>query len=215
MRVFYSSELEPTHPLALACQHLSIAITTQPLIRFEAINAAPKLPYEVIFFSSPRAFEFGRQFITPASAVACYAHGTAKYINSPISWQGNTPGNPSQTAQEFHAWVGQRRVFFPVSDRSLGSITKVFSADQIEVLSVYHTLLNPIKIPTCAVYIFTSPSNVESFILINSIPLGAHVIAWGDSTAAALLEAGIEVELIQSGSDSLDWERILTAWVKP
>jgi uroporphyrinogen-III synthase len=106
-------------------------------------------------------------------------------------------------------------VFFPVSDRSLGSITKVFSADQIEVLSVYHTLLNPIKIPTCAVYIFTSPSNVESFILINSIPLGAHVIAWGDSTAAALLEAGIEVELIQSGSDSLDWERILTAWVKP
>jgi uroporphyrinogen-III synthase len=53
------------------------------------------------------------------------------------------------------------------------------------------------------------------FILVNSIPQGAHVIAWGDSTAAALLEAGIKVDLIQSGSDSLDWERILAPWVKP
>ncbi|MBM3419162.1 MAG: hypothetical protein FJY17_09635 [Bacteroidetes bacterium] len=62
-------------------------------------------------------------------------------------------------------------------------------------------------IPSVSIYIFTSPSNVKSFLANNIIHANARIIAWGSSTKEFLnannikvndcLTSGHENELIQ------------------
>ena len=215
MRVFYSSELAPTNPLVRVCTTLGVELVHQSLITFEAIPNKPRLPYDVVFFSSPRAYEFGKHSITPDTKIACISKGTAAFCDAQIAWHGNTPGNPNQTAQEFKAWAGKKRILFPVSDRSLGSISQVFPDDQIEVISVYSTRLSPRVITPCDLYVFTSPSNVASYLKLNIIPPHAKVIAWGLSTEHALKAQGINPVYSRNTEESMDWSSLLVSWLNP
>ncbi|MFN4911007.1 MAG: uroporphyrinogen-III synthase [Flavobacteriales bacterium] len=209
MRVFFSAESTANIPLMQATQELSIELIAHPLIAFNALQNTPRKPYEVIFFSSPRSYTYGKALIRPEVLVACYSHGTAKHL-SRVDWQGNTPGNPARTAQEFNAWVGQKSVLFPVSDRSLGSVSKVFPEAQKEVVTVYETLLLPTKVPLCSIYIFTSPSNAEAFLQVNDFPKDARAIAWGDSTRSFLESKGIIPAYTRKEEQNPDWTTLLT-----
>jgi len=213
MKVFISSELEANHPLVAASISLGFHLIQQSLLSFSAVESLPTKPYDIVFFSSPRAYTFGKQFILPETKVACVSIGTAKHSTHPIDWCGNSPGKPTQTAQDFKQWVGERRVLFPVSSRSLRSISSVFPPAQIECLTVYKTILNPRDVEACAVYIFTSPSNAEAFLVQNTIPRGAKVIAKGESTQEFLQQHGIESTYFTD--DSIDWEAALAPWVNP
>jgi uroporphyrinogen-III synthase len=214
MRVFFSSEVTPDHPLVQATQTLSLELIATPLIAFAPLKNLPTQNYDVIFFSSPRSYEFGKTLIRSEVLVACYAAGTAKHLPR-VDWQGSTPGNPAQTAQAFQQWVGNRRVLFPVSQRSLGSIARVFPEAQKEVLPVYQTLLAPQSLPDCSVYLFTSPSNVEAFMLSHAFPPGAKVFAWGESTKTYLINHGVVPDFCRSDEAILDWVALLSAWVNP
>lgn len=215
MRVFYSSELDPHHPLALTCANRGLTLIQQSLLTFESIPSLPSHSFDIIFFSSPRAYQFGKHLQTPSSLRACFSKGTAKHISGDIAWQGSTPGKPVQTALDFKQWAGERRVLFPVSDRSLGSITKVFPSQQIEELVVYKTLLSPMPIDLCDVYIFTSPSNVASFFEANTLPREAKVVAWGESTKTALLQRKISPAYTQGAEDTVAWEVVLADLTNP
>jgi uroporphyrinogen-III synthase len=68
-------------------------------------------------------------------------------------------------------------------------------------------------VEACAVYIFTSPSNAEAFLVQNTIPHGAKVIAKGESTQDFLQQQGIESTYFTD--DSIDWEAALAPWVNP
>jgi uroporphyrinogen-III synthase len=143
---------------------------------------------------------------------AAFSQGTSKFIPR-TDWQGRHPGNPAQTALDFHAWAGNRRVLFPVSDRSLGSISAAFPENQKEVVPVYQTTLVPQKIKECSIYLFTSPSNAESFLLCNTLPSKAKVIAWGESTRSFLSLRGIESDFCRSDDETVDWVTLLHAWL--
>lgn len=214
MRVFFSSEVTPDHPLVHASQTLHFELIAEPLIAFSPLECQPNLPYEILFFSSPRSYQFGQQFMRPDVLNACYSSGTGQHLKH-VDWQGNTPGNPAQTAQIFQQWVGNRRVLFPVSQRSLGSIARVFPEVQKEVLPVYQTLLAPKSLPDCSVYIFTSPSNVEAFMQVNQISLGAKVLAWGESTKTYLISRGVVPDFCRSDEEGMDWVALLSPWVNP
>jgi len=211
MRLFFSSKADANHPLIQACNSLGFEFIADSLLQFEAIEQSPSKPYEVVFFSSPRAYTFGKSFIQRDTKIACVSSGTAKYIEHPVDWTGKTPQNPIQTAQDFRAWVGERRVLFPVSDRSLGSISNAFPKAQIECLDVYKTILSPKVIPPCDAYIFTSPSNAEAFLQCNALPAGVIVFSWGKSTQAFLQERKIESTCILE--ESTDWTATLTRWI--
>jgi uroporphyrinogen-III synthase len=213
MKVFISSELEANHSLVAASISLGFHLIQQSLLSFSAVDGLPTRPYDIVFFSSPRAYAFGQPFILPKTKVACVSIGTAKHSAHPIDWCGNSPSEPTQTALDFKQWVGERRVLFPISSRSLGSISSVFPPTQIECLTVYKTILNPRVVEACAVYIFTSPSNAEAFLLQNTIPSGAKVIAKGASTQEFLQQHGIESTYFTD--ESIDWEAALAPWVNP
>jgi uroporphyrinogen-III synthase len=215
MRIFFSSTIDASHPLAIATKTLCLELHAVSLLSFEALPAHPKHPYEIIFFSSPRAYTFGKPFISTSIKVACFASGTGKYIVEPIDWEGKTPGNPKRTAQEFLEWAGNRRVLFPVSDRSLGTIPAAFPSEQVECLTVYKTILSPQPIAPCDVYVFTSPSNVEAFLSKNILPKHAKLIAWGESTRAYLESLNHSIAYHRSHEAPIDWIALLTPWINP
>lgn len=213
MKVFISSELEANHPLVTASNSLGFKLIQHSLLSFSAVDGVPAQPYDVIFFSSPRAYYFGKHFILPATKIGCVSVGTAKHLQHTFDWFGNSPSNPKQTALDFKEWVGERRVLFPISSRSLGNISSVFPPSQIECVTVYNTILNSRVIEDCTVYIFTSPSNAEAFLLQNTIPGGAMVIAKGTSTQEFLQQYGIESTYFTD--ESIHWEEALAPWVNP
>ena len=215
MRVFFSSTIDASHPLAIATKPLGIELHAASLLSFEAVPVHPKHPYEIIFFSSPRAYTYGKQFIKTNTRVACFASGTGKHIIEAIDWEGNTPGNPGRTAQAFLEWAGNRRVLFPVSDRSLGTIPAAFPLEQVECLTVYKTILSPQSIARCDVYVFTSPSNVEAFFSKNNLPKHAKLIAWGESTRAYLESLNHSIAYHRSDDVHIDWIALLTPWLNP
>jgi uroporphyrinogen-III synthase len=56
------------------------------------------------------------------------------------------------------------------------------------------------KIENCQIYIFTSPSNLDSFLTINKIADEAKVIVWGESTENRLLKKGIIADFVLAKS---------------
>ncbi|MBM3165151.1 MAG: uroporphyrinogen-III synthase [Bacteroidetes bacterium] len=212
MRVFFSSKSGATHPLVLAARQGSFELICESLIAFTPLNNTPTKPYDILFFSSPRSFEFGQQFMRPEVLNAAFSQATAKFLPR-TDWQGRHPGNPAQTALDFYAWAGSRKVLFPVSDRSLGSIPATFPEHQKEVVPVYQTSLLPRKIVECSVYVFTSPSNAESFLQCNVLPRGAKVFAWGESTHSFLSRRGIESDDCHGDDSTVDWIALLSPWL--
>ena len=55
MKVFISSELDTNHPLVAASISLRFNLIQQSLLSFSAVESLPTKPYDIVFFSSPRA----------------------------------------------------------------------------------------------------------------------------------------------------------------
>ncbi|MFM7595311.1 MAG: uroporphyrinogen-III synthase [Flavobacteriales bacterium] len=213
MKVFISTELSENDPLIDASIALGFDLIHRSLLSFSAVNSAPTQPYDIVFFSSPRAYAFGKHLVLPTTKIACVSIGTANQIQLPVDWFGTSPSNPKQTALDFKEWVGERRVLFPVSSRSFGNISSVFSPEQVECVTVYETILNPSTIEPCEIYMFTSPSNAEAFLLKNTIQHGAAILAKGTSTHEYLQQIGIVSTCFPD--DSMGWEQALVSFINP
>ena len=196
-RLFISKSQSELTILPSFCEAKGISLVAQSLIRFESISFTVTQPYEVIFFGSIRATRYflERENIKEGTAVACIGETTADRIRAlgiHVDFIGEKSGQPDQVADEFIRWVGQRKVLIPCSEQSNRSIAKKLPVEQYEEVQVYRTLDACQSIADCDAYVFTSPSNVISFLTCNSKPEG-QVIAWGETTANALQEVGIHV----------------------
>ena len=151
---------------------------------------------DIIFFSSPRSviFFFAQHPLFKGVKLACTGSATAAILNGmghEVAFVGKNSGDMASVAEEFKTWCGDRKVLFPLSDRSLKTVSKAFPEDQKVEITVYKTIIESEKIPMCDIYVFTSPSNVEGFFLENKIPTKAHVVSWGKSTSKRLNEYNI------------------------
>ena len=169
----------------------NIDLSAHSFLSFQTTEAEPKKEIDIIFFGSTRSILFlkARIDLSLAKDIACIGRKTAMVLTEmgfPPSFIGTESGNPAQVAQEFKSWCDGRSVLFPLSNRSLKSISGVFPEDQIDELTIYNTDVAGKKIEACDVYVFTSPSNVEGFLIDNNLSDGSIVIAWGSSTKAAL-----------------------------
>lgn len=172
-------------------------MTAKAQISFVALDFRIQKPFDVVFFASPRSAEyfFMRQSLPPRSKCACVGPGTAAFLERKgisVAFTGSTPGNPLQNSKDFALWLGSRRVLFPQSNLGTDSMRQFIPEDQVECVQVYNTELQSEPIALHDLYIFTSPSNVEGFLLKNSIPVG-EIMAWGQSTKKALLTGKIPV----------------------
>ncbi len=164
------------------------------------------------------------QSIPAHTLIACIGDKTAELLaqlGHTVDFKGSQSGEPKVVAEEFKVWLtsttlrlrqAQRdtlsqRVLFPLSDRSLKSISSEIPEEQKEEVIVYSTAVIGKAVEECDVYVFTSPSNVEGFFELNTVPVGAKVIAWGKSTEAGLVARGVAVwgSLGQSGIREVVW----------
>lgn len=196
-RLFISKSQSELTVLPSFCEAEGISLVAQSLIRFERIPFTLTQPSQVVFLGSIRAARYflENEKISEETAVACIGETTADRIRAlgiHVDFIGGKSGQPDQVADEFVRWAGQRRVLIPCSEQSNRSIAKKLPVDQFEEVHVYRTLPACQPVSSSDIYVFTSPSNVKSFLSCNAKPEG-QVIAWGETTAKALQEAGIYI----------------------
>ena len=110
-------------------------------------------------------------------------------------------GAPSDVAQSFSSILkSEEIVFFPSSNRSLGTVQSVLENRHKIVLETYQTLLIDKKVENYDFLVFTSPSNVEAFLLSNKVG-DIKTISIGPSTTKALKNAGF-INVLESFQSS-------------
>ncbi len=202
--VFISKTQSDVALLQKFCDKNSIELFAQSLITFESIPFQVDEKYDVVFFGSKRAIQFflSGKIDLSEKKVGCVGEQTAAKLSKEgieVDFIGKG-SNMLQIANGFKAWLGDRKVLFPQSDRSLQSIQAVLDSEQVINLICYATSLKNMQIPKCDLYVFTSPSNAESFLNTNKIPDGAVIIAWGSSTEKFLKEWGVEAQQLEAPS---------------
>jgi uroporphyrinogen-III synthase len=102
-------------------------------------------------------------------------------IRPDFTGQGN---KTAQIGAAFKKTAGAQRVFFPLGDKSLKAVS-AFVSNKIEAV-IYRTLPIGDKAKSFDGVFFTSPSNVEGFLLENPLPPSQICLAIGPSTARSL-----------------------------
>ncbi len=169
-----------------------IHLTAKSFLTFKPVDFDLPASFDVIFFGSPRAVMFyqSRYSVPNSVQIASVGGKTSALLQSmgyEVVFNGEGKGSITEVAKRFQEWLGDRNVLFPVSTRSLGTISKGLSKQQAFHVSCYETKIVEHELSaTYDVYVFTSPSNVEGFFGKNELPESATVIAWGESTLRAL-----------------------------
>ena len=202
------SELEKLQQYALENE---IEIVSHSFLHFSELIFSIPYPYEVIFFGSPRAVMFfkAQNDISKDKLVACVGGKTETLLKSlgvKVAFSGANKGSIGDVAEAFKTWLGDKQALFPISTKSLGTISKNIPSQQKQLVEVYDTQVQPKTIKPCDIYVFTSPSNVEGFLMENEIPIASKVIAWGDSTDAKLKAEGLQPDIVleEPGLDCLE-----------
>jgi uroporphyrinogen-III synthase len=199
-RIFISKAEEDLTILPHFCHRQGIILDAQPMIGFESLPFVVAEDYDVLLINSIRAFDFfiQREKIPVSCKIACVGNTTAEKIEQrgyKADFVGKRAGNPSEQRKYLTKWLGKRRVLVPCSTISLRSMTKEIPAENLQEIKVYKTVLHPVNAGRADVYIFTSPSNVQAFFLVNTAPSG-KVIAWGRSTEEKLVEYGTHPSIV-------------------
>ncbi|RYM34172.1 hypothetical protein ERX46_09445 [Brumimicrobium glaciale] len=199
-----------------------ININDTSMISFiEAPFDCPTISFDVIFFTSPRSAKFylERCSIPSNVDIATIGKVTSDYVSAQgysIAFTGVTSGIPALVSKEFKDFVGNRKVLFPQSNYSQRSMQERLENQQITDLVVYETALTPVHLkekPT--VLVFTSPTNVESYLLVNKVTEDQKVIAWGKTTEAFLNKNGIKADQTLTYSSFDELKDVLEAHFYP
>ncbi len=209
-KLFISKQINELDKLYNLCQEKDIEVIAHSFLQFEEIPFKIKSSYDAIFFGSPRAVDFflKQEKLDSSVFIGCVGEITAQSLQEKgytPNFIGKSAGDTSKIGLEFKEVVQDKKILFPQSSISHRSIASLFPSDQIEEISIYKTTTYPKSIPTCDYYIFTSPSNVDGFLIENQFPFDAKIIAWGKTTCNYLLEKHLSVEhtLINSTVDEL------------
>jgi uroporphyrinogen-III synthase len=155
--------------------------------------------YDVIFFSSPRAVDYFLAHCTVPKdkLIGCIGSSTSQHLKNKhlrVDFEGIKSGNPKEVANDFSAFVGERSVLFPQSSQSHKSMQDVLKASQVSNLVVYETIPKPIPLhKQPSIVVFTSPSNADAYLSVNTISGSEVVIAWGKTTERFLKSQGVHV----------------------
>lgn len=198
MNVFISKQVSKESCLKAFCLKNNYTLLDKSLITFQAIEIHEPPPLtDVVFFSSPRSVQYFLKQLRfqPNQLLAVMGQGTMKELKGcgyKADFVGN--GNPTETSKRFKEWLHEKTVLFPISNRSNLSIQTALNKSQYHNMPIYLTDLRPIKINSDAldIIIFTSSSNVESFIKINQILEKNVLISFGETTQKCLNSLGHE-----------------------
>lgn len=209
--LFISKNEDEVQALQRFCAQGGIHLLAQSFISFELIPYKIQSEADVFFFGSKNAFLFFLDLKVPFKnkRLAVIGEVTKNYIEKlgyEVAFFSPNAGNPEQVAKEFQGFLKGRKVAFFQSDLSKRSISGHFPETQREEYVIYSTKLNTIALPEeASIYVFTSPSNVDAFLLQNKLPVNTKIIAWGKITEKALREKGVypDITLISAKQEEL------------
>jgi uroporphyrinogen-III synthase len=205
-RIFISKNANDCEPLVHYCNQNSIELIAESLIEFEGIPFKNTSSYDVVFFSSVRSGQFylANPSKNPNLVYACIGETTKNKLYKlgiDCEFVGKEAGNPKKVAQEFKIWLKNKIVFFPQSNLSLGTFSSILPKNQVIKEVVYKTNLKSKEINKCQIYIFTSPSNLDAFLIINQIPKDSKVIVWGKSTSQHAVNRQQKIDYVLENSE--------------
>lgn len=151
-----------------------------------------------IFFSSPQGAKlYFELYPIKAAKIAALSDGTAEALigmKQSVIFSGKGNSTTKETGIEFFKNVASgETVLFPLSDISKRNISTQKGSHQVIELITYKTELVSQKLDEIpALILFTSPSNVDGFLVENSIRENFKVLAIGETTAAHLKNSGFK-----------------------
>lgn len=175
-------------------------IQTRPLIISEIPNT------DWIFFNSKNAVKYfienslANKEILKNKKVGCIGSSTANFLeqyNITPDFIGQSTDS-EKVALEFLKVCQKQSVLFPSSNISNKSIGKIIEKNcNVIYLPIYETIELQEKLRNLLdIIVFTSPSNVRSFLKNNTISEKTKIIAMGESTKNELLQHSIPPSLI-------------------
>jgi uroporphyrinogen-III synthase len=199
-RLFISKSKNELSLLPDFVSEKGVELICHSFLEFHPISFEVNNSDSVIFFGSPRAVKYflAQSSIPKNVKVAAVGESTADALidlGHSVDFIGEGD-SIQQTAEDFKSWCGDEKVLFPMSTISLKTVSKLFADSQKEEVVVYETKISSEEILSCDVYVFTSPSNVNGFLLKNNLPENAIIIAWGESTYSQLISSGITNAII-------------------
>lgn len=197
-RIFISKNASEIDPYRSQFEDLGFTVFSHSFLSFSPVEFDIKHDYDALFFSSVRSVIFftATHSIPFDTLITCIGGKTAELLETlghTISFVGSQSGDPKVVAEEFKTWLGDKKALFPISNRSLKSISNEIPECQKEEVVVYSTEIVGKVVPESDIYVFTSPSNVEGFFEENELPEASIVLAWGKSTEAALISRAASV----------------------
>ncbi len=181
-----------------------ISLTAESLIDMKILKIDSLPPCDWIFINSAFAINsiIHLKNGLKSKKIAAFGQSTAKYLQKnglKVEFIGE--GAPSDVAQSFSSILkSEKIVFFPSSNRSLGTVQSVLENRHKIVLETYQTLLIDKKVENYDFLVFTRPSNVEAFLLSNKVG-DIKTISIGPSTTKALKNAGF-INVLESFQSS-------------
>ena len=155
--------------------------------------------FDWIFFSSREAVHsfFSNKISTGKCLLAAVGKGTAEAISeyaTPLFIGEST--NTAEVGHTFASHIGTSKVLFPCSTISKQTIQSQLSASQFENLVCYETVLIDKKIEQPTIAIFSSPSNVDGFLLSNTLEGIQKIIVYGPTTGQHIQNLGYSADII-------------------
>ena len=210
--VFISKNIDEVVALQALCKQFQWNFHAQSMIQFESTSFTVPTGWEVVFFPSPRAvsffFEQQKSATLSGKLLACAGGETAKKINTytdqAIDFVAENAGDTEKVRFDFQKWLGKKKVLYAGSNLAQKSVLLNLPPEQGQFIQVYQTRFQPKRIPPCTIFIFSSPSNVDSFFMENDLPASSHMIAWGKTTARSLEKRDIKVDYTLNSSSETE-----------
>lgn len=191
------------------CDENNLPLICNSFIEFELVKAEITNNFDWIFFGSKRAAKyFLAQASIPANCkVACIGQKTKSHLEKmglTVDFFGQESGNPESVANELKKQIQTSNLIVPISNISNHSIAKIFPKHQVSEIIVYKTKNRTKKIAgNLSAIAFTSPSNLDGFLIENDISLNCKIIAWGKTTEKHLISKGYKPNFtLKSASES-------------
>ena len=212
-KVFISQNKRKEDLFVSLLEKQQYSVHAQSLIEFKIIPFKATPESDWVFFSSKHAVKY---FFLQKPQIGKVQFGvvgksTADELRK-FGHKADFVGQSTDTkaiARQFAALAGGKKVLFPQAKGSLMSVQhQMPKKDNVINLTVYETLSSDATtIPTCDILVFTSPSNIDSYLSKQTISPEQKIVVMGDATANHLGRKGIKNVTKTSSFDDLGLAR--------
>ncbi len=170
-----------------------------------------------VFFTSKNGVDYffnSVKSISPKIKFAAIGEATAKQINQhgyAVDFVGE--GTIMQIAEQFKLIAAGEEVVFAVAEnRQTALQSHIAQFAQTSIIPVYSNTPIAIEPVQADIYVFTSPLNVDGFLLSNNIPSTAKIVAIGATTQQHLIDKGFMQVVVPPFHNLFSVSELICGW---